>query len=70
MASIGRMSHADVDALSSMDPVTAALTLREALNRAPAVCAGCGRVCIVVPRCSTNYAGHCECGGVLELVGQ
>lgn len=69
MTSLGRMSKADLDALPSLNPVEAALSLRAALCRAPAVCTGCGIVSIVEPRCSTSYAGHCpECGARRELL--
>jgi hypothetical protein len=69
MTSLGRMSKADLDALPSMDPVTAALTLRAALARAPAACEKCGRIALVIPRSDTTYAGRClECGGRRELL--
>lgn len=70
MTGIGRISRAELDALPDMNPRDAALTLRAALSRAPAVCGRCGHVAIVVPRCSTTFAGSCpECEGRLELLG-
>jgi DNA-directed RNA polymerase subunit RPC12/RpoP len=69
MTELGRISKADLDRLPDMNPVDAALTLRDALARQPAVCTQCGARELVAPRPSTTYAGRCTiCGAGRELV--
>ena len=68
MTELGKLPKDKLDALLSMDPEEAALTLRDALGWAAGRCTSCNENYVVRRRPGTSFGGSCACGGAIELV--